>query len=530
MRDYELDAPAHLNGNEDHGMLTTSAYEQLRSLLSGGDRDFWDRPDGNWGEHEPQEVLSETEANRRADANSAYVIGSKALRRDELDNAHAWFAVAADSEHPGAAFRSALTAARRAARETTSARHESPLNAPKPRDTEVVRRWLRAAADWGHGDARYLIDTLRVSDPGDTARPISAGTAMRCSQAPTPGRPAQVEDAEFYDEMRAFLIMQVHGNLRKPGQETAELGQSDETIRWNDTGECVVALPEPAKGVPARSASSAVWPLTARLLHRNDLGRHVRNALMNAYCEDLPIAGPRLHPALDVRLQVLEEISEQLALAARPVSSRQVTRKRLSRWIALLQRPFRTVAEAGTSLRTEVRLGTPELISEVPSPFDRLMVLAVAAAAENRSAGTPRANPLYALALCAVSDSQGAVARAPLTGLLFEGSASVVRAAGAEHPFSFVVELPSLEARGQDSVSIERLQRFWEPDPHWEPVQRLPCGPVSAAELFRHAAEPGRAMVLAWRAEASAGELSWQLLLSRCGWREGGVSAEPRRD
>lgn len=149
-------------------MRTMSAYEQLLSRLSGGDRDFWDRPDGSWGERQREEVLGEAETERRADANSAYVIGSKALRRDELDNARAWFAVAADAEHPGAAFRSALAAARSAAQEDVRASCNLLRTAPQQREAEV-RRWLRVAADWGHGDARHLVGTL--SESGEGSRP-----------------------------------------------------------------------------------------------------------------------------------------------------------------------------------------------------------------------------------------------------------------------------------------------------------------------------------------------------------------------
>ncbi|MFI5940558.1 hypothetical protein ACIBCB_09890 [Streptomyces uncialis] len=256
MRDHEIEALAHPTEEEDHGMRITSAYEQLFSRLSGGEEDFWDRPDGSWGEHEREEVLSDAEAERRAEANSAYVIGSKALPRDELDNARAWFAVATDAEHPGAAFRSALAAAR-----STAQADVSVIS-----NLTEVRRWLRIAADWGHGDARHLIASLPESDEASWAG-TSAGAAGdtgaaagRDGEAPAPGRPVRVEDTEFYDEMHTFLLFPGHGEQPQPGQETATrhvrlVGAS----RPMAAGEAFRFLLDPAGAGRAGSARPAGW-------------------------------------------------------------------------------------------------------------------------------------------------------------------------------------------------------------------------------------------------------------------------------
>ncbi|WP_326596321.1 hypothetical protein [Streptomyces brevispora] len=75
--------------------------------------------------------------------------------------------------------------------------------APARRDTEV-RRWLRIAADWGHGDARHLIASLPESDEASCAgtSPGAAGdtgaAAGQDGEVPAPGRPVRVEDTEFY--------------------------------------------------------------------------------------------------------------------------------------------------------------------------------------------------------------------------------------------------------------------------------------------------------------------------------------------
>ncbi|MEV6476981.1 hypothetical protein [Streptomyces sp. NPDC051657] len=323
MRDHEYETTAHLTAEEDHAMRTMSAYEQLLSRLSGGGRDFWDRPDGGWGERQREEVLGEAETERRADANSAYVIGSKALRRDELDNARAWFAVAADAEHPGAAFRSALTAARKAAMEDISACHNLLRATQDNRERTEVWRWLRIAADWGHGDARHLIGTL--SESAGCATGLGADGDGDDGEAPAPVRPVRVEDTEFYDELHTFLLFPGHGERPEPGQEPeAEPARPGEVIGAEDAGQCSVVPMESAGAVPDRSGAPL---LPAYRIRRVLDERRMIFVLVAACGEDVPAASGWSG----------ERVRERLALAAwRPVASwQQVARGWVAGWSGL---------------------------------------------------------------------------------------------------------------------------------------------------------------------------------------------------
>lgn len=300
-------------------MRTMSAYEQLLSRLSGGDRDFWDRPDGSWGERQREEVLGDAEAERRADANSAYVIGSKALRRDELDNARTWFAVAADAEHPGAAFRSALTAARSAAMEDTSACHNFPRAAPDNRERTEVWRWLRIAADWGHGDARHLIGTLSESgESSGGATGLGAGGDEDDGEAPASGRPVRVEDTEFYDELRTFLLFPGHGERPEPGQEPeAGSARPGEVGGAEDAGGGSVVLMGPADAHAVADRPGAPLVPASRIRRVLD-ERNLFFVLVAACGEDLPAGSDGCG----------ERVRERLALAAwRPVAWQQVARR-----------------------------------------------------------------------------------------------------------------------------------------------------------------------------------------------------------
>ncbi|WP_030962603.1 hypothetical protein [Streptomyces sp. NRRL S-378] len=84
--------------------------------------DYWDQPDGPWGE----------------EANARYRLGGAALARYD-ESAASWLREAVDEEHPGAAFRMALWAFRQDYQ-------------------DVGKVWLVRAADLGHGDATQLLD------------------------------------------------------------------------------------------------------------------------------------------------------------------------------------------------------------------------------------------------------------------------------------------------------------------------------------------------------------------------------------
>ncbi|MFE5677297.1 hypothetical protein ACFQ7B_19340 [Streptomyces erythrochromogenes] len=105
-------------------------------------RDFWDRPEGDWGEGRPEE---EALLKLREHANSCYRLGSVALHRGDLEAAENWLWKAVDADHPGGWFRFAVTIYRRG---------------PCPLGDEVLYSYLRFlvqnAAEFGHGDAQFL--------------------------------------------------------------------------------------------------------------------------------------------------------------------------------------------------------------------------------------------------------------------------------------------------------------------------------------------------------------------------------------
>ncbi|XQE77549.1 hypothetical protein ACN24L_00250 [Streptomyces microflavus] len=156
---------------------------------------------------------------------------------------------------PGAAFRSALTAARSASREDISACHNLLRTAPDNREAEVLR-WLRAAADWGHGDARHLVGT-----PPKSGKMTAGATGQGAGggEVAGSGRPARVEDPEFYDELHTFLHARGNGEGPEPGREPqAEAAGSDEADRPQEAGEPGGVLVNPAKALPDRSAAPLV--------------------------------------------------------------------------------------------------------------------------------------------------------------------------------------------------------------------------------------------------------------------------------
>ncbi|MFF0591998.1 hypothetical protein [Streptomyces antibioticus] len=185
--------------------------------------DFWDRPSGDWGTSPTAgpaaHALGDDE--RRRDANSAYRLGTKALRREDLETARHWFEIASEQEHPGAAFR--LTAVHlrehRKADEKTSPLVINFMGGGKAAAAVVAVEWLFRAARWGHGDAAYLTaaaDRLRTAglsrvraeelflaeshldDAAQRSVTRANGTDPACDNAR--------EDTEFFNEVREYIF------------------------------------------------------------------------------------------------------------------------------------------------------------------------------------------------------------------------------------------------------------------------------------------------------------------------------------
>lgn len=105
-------------------------------------RDYWDRPEGNWGGL----LVGRDALERREHANSCYRMGSKALRRGDGRFAVTWLKNACMELHPGAAFRLTVALWREAYdRGQTEAVREEVLGV------------LEAAARFGHEDAQILL-------------------------------------------------------------------------------------------------------------------------------------------------------------------------------------------------------------------------------------------------------------------------------------------------------------------------------------------------------------------------------------
>ncbi|MCX4739517.1 ATP-binding protein [Streptomyces antibioticus] len=184
--------------------------------------DFWDRPSGDWGTSPTAgpaaHALGDDE--RRRDANSAYRLGTKALRREDLETARHWFEIASEQGHPGAAFR--LTAVHlrehRQAGEKTS---PLVINVMGGRKTAaiVAVEWLFRAVRWGHGDAAYLTSTAdRLSRSGlsrvraedlflaQTHLDDTGQQSATRANGPDPACDNAREDTEFFDEVREHIF------------------------------------------------------------------------------------------------------------------------------------------------------------------------------------------------------------------------------------------------------------------------------------------------------------------------------------
>ncbi|MFE5538732.1 IclR family transcriptional regulator C-terminal domain-containing protein [Streptomyces sp. NPDC056492] len=112
-------------------------------------REYWDRPDGDWGPLASSDALD-----RREHANSCYRMGSKALRRGDGHMAVTWLTNACMELHPGAAFRLAVALWRPAYDRGRAAEVR-----------EQVLGVLDAAVRFGHADAQVLLDLYTRSEP-----------------------------------------------------------------------------------------------------------------------------------------------------------------------------------------------------------------------------------------------------------------------------------------------------------------------------------------------------------------------------
>ncbi|MFF8248082.1 hypothetical protein [Streptomyces griseus] len=522
MHGQEHETAAHPAAEEDHTMRTMSAYEQLLSRLSGGDGDFWDRPDGSWGEHQQVEALGDAEAEQRADANSAYVIGSKALRRDELDNAIMWFAVAADAEHPGAAFRSALTAARRAAQEDIRTCHNLLRTAPDNRETEVGR-WLRTAADWGHGDARHLIDALSQSGASTGGRGLGAGRDGDDSGAPASGRPVRVEDTEFYNELHTLLLFPGHGERPEPGQEPeAETARPGEVDGAEDAGEGSVALMGPADAHAVENRPGAPLVPVSRIRRVFD-ERRLFFVLVAACGEDLPAGSHGCG----------ERVRERLALTAWRQVAHGWEADRHG-WRAEL--PPVAVTSPATSLRmAEVEVPGGDMADGLWHLLDRVMRLTAADRAHayrQRSACVPQADRLPDSVLRADGERPRTATHARLLWLVLNGDRLAVEAAGTRQLPGTAAVPSRLRSFLQDSTSLDALGGFGDTDLWQECVRWLSSAGSGAASRLQQVAraEAGRGELLLWCSDSRAREPAWWVVLAPVGPPELDMAVAPGRD
>lgn len=177
---------------------STSIHQQVLALLNGT-ADYWDRPDCDWPGHASRQNRTDDEiALARQSANTAYVMGSLALERDNLDQARTWFARACDERHPGAAFRLAVLGLRQIGGLPATSREAGVAG---------VLTALCRAAEWGHTDAHRLIDPLITRTGARTGAIVLAGTSIVTSlpaMAVVPSQPYAPQDPWFYDEVLTF--------------------------------------------------------------------------------------------------------------------------------------------------------------------------------------------------------------------------------------------------------------------------------------------------------------------------------------
>ncbi|MFG2986997.1 IclR family transcriptional regulator C-terminal domain-containing protein [Streptomyces sp. NPDC048258] len=169
-----------------------------------GPADFWDRPEGDWAGVEPGALAGSTLLEARIHANSCYQLGSRALRRNDLEAATDWLSEAAEHGHPGALFRLAAVVHR--------------VRAPGSQGD--VSYLVGEAARLGHGDARVLLAQT-------SGRPVPAIGAQDPEFAdevwsafrlgPLPGRSARFSGSPLRAP-QLVAARQVPGRGPAPGQ------------------------------------------------------------------------------------------------------------------------------------------------------------------------------------------------------------------------------------------------------------------------------------------------------------------------
>ncbi|AIJ12725.1 hypothetical protein SLITK23_58300 [Streptomyces lividans] len=256
--------------------MNNAAHTALLADLRGP-ADFWDRPDGVWGATGP---LPAATAEDRQDANTAYRMGTKALRRQDRSSARRWFTLACTEKHPGAAFRKILTGD-----DATFEGHvgiRCVTGGGKTYATLQVLRQLVQAARWGHGDARHLTVSLitPTGQPLETFLHAIRGVPARGEMTELVIRDRDpdyvAEDTEFYPWVRGLL----DGLLRRTQSTTAG-----------------VTLPEysPQSSVHAKHHETASTP---RL--RDALSAPTSQKKISALLDSLaPVAFAAIFPALD---------------------------------------------------------------------------------------------------------------------------------------------------------------------------------------------------------------------------------------
>ncbi|MFD9724627.1 IclR family transcriptional regulator C-terminal domain-containing protein [Streptomyces sp. NPDC059072] len=220
-----------------------SGLEGLLDTLTGP-FDYWDRPAGNW----PSDPgAGSTPDQARAHANACYRMGTKALRRGELQSAANWLSTAAEQDHPGALFRLAVATHR--------------ILGADGRDDVVFL--LAAAAEAGHGDARPLMQ-LATDHPTSQVEDSS-----------------YAQDPEFADEIRRALTGETlahHAPASVP-ERGARLGQPATTVPsaglhpptannfvWSVNPLRPPGLTVAARQVPGRSPAPERWRTVERAL------------------------------------------------------------------------------------------------------------------------------------------------------------------------------------------------------------------------------------------------------------------------
>ncbi|MFB7360472.1 IclR family transcriptional regulator domain-containing protein [Streptomyces gardneri] len=218
------------------------AYQHLLTLLNAP-ADHWDRPDCDWPGRPPQGDLTDEHVSQaRQDANTAYVIGSRALRQGDVARARTWLAMACDQWHPGGAFRMAVLSLRE--------RTPAVTLEVRSRAEQGTLKALFRAAQWGHSDAWRLVAALprqpfpEWADASLALRSVCAAVREDAAESYEP------EDPEFYDELLAYCTEL--GTTLQPADGLPSPLDAGGTSHRVDVDEVVEAAPaEPADTVAA---------------------------------------------------------------------------------------------------------------------------------------------------------------------------------------------------------------------------------------------------------------------------------------